>query len=194
MLNCLARISPTRRVDVPLSDANHVAAQAAAEPVRPPPPPPLPLPLTLPLPAVPVLSASAQARWWQVCNRLPRNQVDGYGLLKPGARLDFSFAERAEIGRALEHLQVTSHFNAAVTAACILGDPVNFGAVETLIRHGILDPDHITDGRTMLQTACLYSQNASPSTMLGCPLNNVSPRWLLSVQVSSSQRLRPSPC
>ena len=78
----------------------------------------------------------------------------------PGARLDFSCAARAEIGRALAHLPAGDQFLSSVATACHLGNPVKFGAVETLIRHGLLAPNLIIDGNTMLQTVCLHGQNA----------------------------------
>jgi len=151
MFNCLAKICPLGRANVVVS----AATVPPAQPVAPPTSAPL-------LPTVPVLSASAQARWRQLCNQPLKNQVDARALLMPGARLDFSCAERTEIGRALAELPSGTQFWSGVATACTLGNPVKFAAVETLLRHGLLDPNQITDGNTLLETVCLYGENAWP--------------------------------
>lgn len=121
-------------------------------------------------PTVPVLSSSAQARWRQLCNQPLKNQIDALELLMPGAKLDFSFEERTEIRHALAQLPSGTQFWSGVATACTLGNPVKFKAVETLIRHGLLDPNQMTDGSTMLQKVCLYGENAWPRTVNPLPL------------------------
>lgn len=160
MGNCLARISQIRLVDVPVPAPAAPVAQIETGPARPS------------LPAVPVLSALAQARWRQVCNQSLKDQLDARELLRPGARLDFSFKERVEIDRALAHLPSGSQFWPTVTTACHLGNPVRFGAVETLIRHGLIDPNQDIGGETLLQMVCLHGQNAWPRINNPLPLEH----------------------
>ena len=80
----------------------------------------------------------------------------------PGARLDFTFEERDEIAGALRHLPPGVDFWSTVATACTLGNPVKFGAVETLIRHGLIDPNQTATGNTLLEIVCLYGENAWP--------------------------------
>ncbi|MDY7574085.1 ankyrin repeat domain-containing protein [Actimicrobium sp. CCI2.3] len=173
MGNCLARTGSSRPITIPVQVAAAVVAQPDPEPARPPSPAqvaaavvaqPDPEPARPPSPssATSVLSASAQARWRQVCNQPLSGQLVERGLLRPGTRLDFSFEERAEIGRALTHLPPGAQFWSTVAVACQLGNPVRFGAVETLIRHGLLDPNEQLGHLTLLQMVCLEGQNAWP--------------------------------
>jgi ankyrin repeat protein len=148
--NCPAKICPSRQGGIPALTPVTVVAQTESGPGRPP------------SPAAPVLSASAQTRWRQICNQPLKNKLDTRELLMPGTRLDFSVEERTRIGHALAQLPSGAQFWPTVVTACNLGNPVKFAAVETLIRHGLLDPNQITDGNTLLQTVCRYGENAWP--------------------------------
>lgn len=161
MGNCLGKVCQSRPARIPSSSLPIEAVPGSAQSMHQASQPQLP--------ALPVLSPSARQYWRQLCNHTLNDQLVARGFLSAGNKLNFSVDERTEIRDALRQFNNPDHQapSAAqrmpsLATACILGNPATFGALETLIRHGLLNVNEADrDGHTLLQATCLHGLDAS---------------------------------